>query len=171
LKPATPYAGQSVGAFVTVANAGTIAATLPARMRLLKWQFADNEERSFALAEEVKIDRNSARIFGPLVFRVEQGGGHPVRVDLDPDGVVTESDETNNTHTHIIDVAPGQYPDLTISRVQFDPPHPTVMSPFVAHARVTNQGSAPATIFPPNLVVVAQGFSDAQAGYTMWATR
>jgi subtilase family serine protease len=38
------------------------------------------------------------------------------------------------------------------------------MSPFVAHARVTNQGSAPATIFPPNLVVVAQGFSDAQAG-------
>jgi hypothetical protein len=164
LKPEHPYAGQSVGAFVTVANRGSVKATLPARTRLLEWRFDDTEERSFALAEEVVIESDHVRIFGPLVFRVDQGGSRPVHVVIDPDQAVLESDEDNNTFTRIIDVAPGQYPDLTISRVEFDPAPPSVNGPFVARTRVTNQGSATATIFPPNLVLVATGFADVQAG-------
>jgi hypothetical protein len=164
LKPATPHAGQSVGAFVTIANTGTADVNLGSSSVLLTWNVDGKAGREFAIGRETLIEAGHERVYGPLIFEVEQAGSHPVEVTLDPMNLVTERDKANNTLVEHLAVGPRQHPDLTITGVEFDPPRPSANSPFRVQVRIMNQGSATATIFPPDLIVKADGFRELRAG-------
>jgi hypothetical protein len=164
LDPEQPYAGQNVGAFVTVANTGTADVSIARGAVLLAWTVNDRDEREFAVGRDTTIEAGHERVYGPLIFEVQQAGSHPVNIRLDPSNAIVERDETNNEMTRLLAVGPSQHPDLTIVAVTFNPPQPSVNAPFVARVRIMNQGSAGATIFPPDRILAADGFEELRAG-------
>jgi hypothetical protein len=162
--PEVVHADESIGAFVTVANTGTTEALLEPGSVLLKWTIDGGSERDFTVRSENTIAAGHERIYGPLIFEVDHAGDHPIGITLDPANVVAESNESNNDWARAVSVGPRRYPDLAIVAVAFDPPNPSPASPFRAIVRVMNQGTFTATIFPPDRILTAEGFSELRAG-------
>lgn len=164
LKPPVAHAGQSVGAFVAVANSGTAPAVFAPGAVLLTWNIDAGENREFTVGRETLIAPGLEHVFGPLIFEVEQAGSHPISVSVDPIGLIEESNESNNSVVQQVVVGPRRHPDLTIVGVEFDPPTPSFGSSFRAQVRVMNQGSGDAAIFPPDRILAADGFHELRAG-------
>jgi hypothetical protein len=71
-------------------------------------------------------------------------GAYEIVFTVDPEDVVDESDEQNNTRRLLMTVREAEKPDLLITSIWLDPPDAKASSDFRIVVRIKNQGRAPA---------------------------
>ena len=71
------------------------------------------------------------------------GGAHTIRVVVDPDNAVAESNETNNTANKTVDVSAVANVDLRVTTVTATPNRPAAGQSISISATVTNGGAEP----------------------------
>ena len=84
------------------------------------------------------------------VFQIETNfataGSHTLRLAVDPENKITESNKTNNQTTAVVTVAETQRPDFQVTGLVFSKPTPLPGEEFTITATVKNGGNADAPV-------------------------
>ena len=142
--PREPREGERVTLIATVRNDGAA----PARDVVLL--FTDvTEGQPVPIQEAQTIDRipPGGSATAQVTYRTEgRTGIRSIRVVVDPDNFIDETDETDNRVTVELTVGPAAAPNLRITsaNVGIAPPRPQAGEPVTLTATVLNTGGAPA---------------------------
>jgi subtilase family serine protease len=128
--PANPAAGENVIFTISILNQGD-GNSIKSRVDFL----VDNELISYQGLGEIDAGDSKPRAFEWIA----KGGVHEVKAIVDPKNEVPESVENNNVKAVTF---PLQPPDLTIERITWTPPEPTVGDKITIIVTVKNQGES-----------------------------
>jgi len=134
--PAAPAAGAPVFVTATIKNQGQRTAR-QAALRVAEGGVAFGQDTVFA--ELRPGERRSVTLTLAL-----SPGPHTLAATADPENIVLESSDTNNSATATITVAGAGTIDLAVGGIAFSTSMPVAGAPFTITGTITNSGSAPA---------------------------
>ena len=67
----------------------------------------------------------------------------PIKVQVDPNGDIEESNENNNERTENLTIIQEALPDLSVASISFNPANPTNEDPVTVNFTLANNGNAP----------------------------
>jgi subtilase family serine protease len=144
LDPPNPMAGRGLQIAVTVLNDGTAAAE---NVAVQFMDFTHGESTPIGVVQIIEhIPPGASSVAQETYTLPDEPGERRLRIVVDPDNTVAESDESDNRATVPIVVAPAPAANLRIleSNIGFSDPAPTAGEAVTITATILNMGSAPA---------------------------
>lgn len=134
------YAGQSATITATIKNQGTDDADSFNLKYYVDGTYIGEDTLSFGL----DAGDNDTETYS---YIVSSSGSHVVKVFVDSDYEISESDETNNNRSETFSWSDPPKPDLIIQDISISPTSPIVGENVTITATVKNQGDADASQF------------------------
>lgn len=88
---------------------------------------------------------------------VDTAGRHTIKVEVDTENAIEESNEENNQAALDFDVREAARPDLTITHLAIDPPQPTPRDTITFAARIQNIGRGSSRACQGSVVIELDG--------------
>ncbi|HRR99552.1 MAG TPA: CARDB domain-containing protein, partial [Candidatus Sumerlaeia bacterium] len=133
--PANPNTSDEIILSITVRNQGKAIAE-----NIFVSIFVDNEEFDYYFIPDLEPGESST---DEIELWDLTAGRRTIRVEIDPDNEISESNKKNNIHTFYMTVAQGPQPDLVITSATIEPPNPSATDQIILNITVKNQGAAP----------------------------